>query len=217
MLRTLLLDRRVPTNASHDDARHLIVKADIAGIGACGRGYTIAGLSGTASTKRALGKGGTALGGVPPFPKILGPMERIATSPGVPPIWYKLVLDRENVRGREFKKPYSKVQWTYLIIFESEHSHLDPKTYRKTLMQLLNLRVFSKVMLWVPSRAALYRPAKLLFVIPNLVLAYIRYISNLHVVHTLSVYFTSSPRSNINFTLILWFAMFMSTTAWISY
>ena len=76
---------------------------------ACGQGYTIAGLSGTRSTKRAREKGGTPPVGVPPFPQILNPKERIAISPGVPPIWYKLVPTRENVRGKELRSPIKQM------------------------------------------------------------------------------------------------------------
>jgi len=47
---------------------------------------------------RESGRRGTALGGVPPFPKILDPTERSSISPGVPPIWYILVSTRETVR-----------------------------------------------------------------------------------------------------------------------
>ena len=73
------------TKESHDGACDLIVmEAGITGMGACGRSYTITSLSGTGSTKRALGKGGTALGGVPLFPKTLAPTERMAILTGCP-------------------------------------------------------------------------------------------------------------------------------------
>jgi len=64
----------------------LFTEVNITGMGACGQGYMLVGLSGTSLTEWALGKGGTALGGVPPFPKILDLTEWIAISLGDPPI-----------------------------------------------------------------------------------------------------------------------------------
>jgi len=78
--------------------------------------------------------------------------------------------------------------------------------------QDFHLRALSKIMLWVPFRAKLHQPAPAPFCCsPFGCTAYIRYISRLHVVHMVSVCLASSPRSNANLFLILWFAAFIST------
>jgi len=45
-----------------DERGRMSLDCHIPGMGACSRGYAIAGSSGTGATKRALGKGGTPLG-----------------------------------------------------------------------------------------------------------------------------------------------------------
>ena len=71
---------------------------------------------------------------------------------------------------------------------------------------------------WIYERSARscyeLRSARCSFVSPFRCIAYIRFISSLHFVCTVSVCLTSSPRSNVNLLFILWIATFIPT-AWL--